>query len=147
MERYTDRNANGQAMLILKKAFECSEDDEKRWNVDVMRWNLGEKKIVTVTGDAVEKFAAYEEAEEKGRLLRLPCNVGDVVFKPVTRYYKGMQRIDEPHIFTLVVEKIQITSDGITFSTKSCDSFTLEDIGNTIFMTQEEAEEKLKEIC
>ena len=60
--------------------------------------------------------------------------------------YKGVQRIDGPYVLELVVKKIQITSDGMEFSTKSCDSFTLEDIGSTIFLAREEAEEKLKEM-
>lgn len=141
MEKFTERNTNGQAMLILKNAFKIN-----MWNVNISYPEGKTSGTYTITGDAVEKFAAFEEAEEKGRLLRLPCNVGDVVYKPVTRYYKGVQRIDGPYVLELVVKKIQITSDGMEFSTKSCDSFTLENIGSTIFLAREEAEEKLKEM-
>ena len=34
-----------------------------------------------LVGEAVEKLAAYEDAEEQGLLLKLPCKVGDVVDK------------------------------------------------------------------
>lgn len=31
-------------------------------------------------GEAIDKLAAYEDAEEQGLLLRLPCKVGDIVY-------------------------------------------------------------------
>lgn len=33
-----------------------------------------------VLGDAIDKLADYEDAEEQGLLLRLPCKVGDTVY-------------------------------------------------------------------
>lgn len=32
-------------------------------------------------GDAIDKLSAYEDAEEQGRLIILPCKVGDTVYK------------------------------------------------------------------
>ena len=29
--------------------------------------------------DIIEKLASYEEAEEQGLLLRLPCRLGDII--------------------------------------------------------------------
>lgn len=34
-----------------------------------------------VEGYAVDKLADYEDAEEQGLLLRLPCKIGDTVYK------------------------------------------------------------------
>ena len=36
---------------------------------------------VAYIGDILEKFAEYEDLEEQGLLLRLPCKVGDTVWE------------------------------------------------------------------
>lgn len=148
MERYTDRNANGQAMLVLRNAVECMGENVNRWNI-----NKRPCGTTTVMGDAVEKFAAYEEAEEKGRLFRLPCGIGDVVYEKGYMYSSSSQNHIEK-IFAFRITGIQIDSQKIIFTRKRIEpaygfgyNFSLEDIGKSIFLTQEEAEEKLKEIC
>lgn len=35
----------------------------------------------TKEADAIQKLAAYEDAEEDGRLIVLPCKVGDIVYE------------------------------------------------------------------
>lgn len=54
MERLTKRNSDGVACSA--KPFEIS------------------------TFDMVDKLAAYEDAEEQGRFVKLPCKVGDTFF-------------------------------------------------------------------
>ena len=107
-----------------------------------------------VSQEIVEKFAKYEEAEEKGLLWQFPCKIGDVLYKPVTGMYRGNRRIAEPCVEAVVVTKIQITSNEVVFSTKlndmnhwRGDDFGLEEIGETIFLTREEAEEKAEELA
>ena len=39
------------------------------------------KKEKVWTADCIEKLGKYEDAEEQGFLLRLPCKVGDTVYK------------------------------------------------------------------
>ena len=74
------------------------------------------------------RLAAYEDAEESGLLIRLPCKVGDVLYEP---YRDGIDCGDIHHV------NIDIESD--------IGSFEPSDIGKTVFLAREEAEAKLKE--
>lgn len=84
--------------------------------------------------DAVyRKLKAYEDAEEQGLLIRLPCKLGDTAYEitgATTRGYDWKY---------LTYEKAYIHGTVFDFS-------RLNDIGKTIFLTKEEAEEKLKEL-
>lgn len=83
----------------------------------------------------INKLAAYEDAEEQGWLLRLPCKVGDTVYVIVGK-----------NISKQKVQRATIGSEGkIEFCT-SKRGFSLFDIRKTVFLTCEEAEAKLKEI-
>lgn len=88
---------------------------------------------------AMEKLAAYEDAEEQGLLLRLPCKVGDTVYS-LDRFCGGY------------------SSDCPSRPCKDCPDYKLEiheekfklnniyDFDKTVFLTQEKAEAKLKEM-
>ena len=84
----------------------------------------------------------YEDAEEKGLLLRLPCKVGDVVYS-VTRDF----------ISKYTICNIEVYNEGFFFCWK-CEKgiyinvrgFTNYQIGKDVFLTQAEAEQKLKEM-
>ena len=77
----------------------------------------------------------YQSLEEQGRLIKLPCKVGDTVYVIVGE--------------KISVQKIQrATTDSemrIEFCTKRR-GFALFDIGKTVFLTKSEAEAKLKEL-
>ena len=77
----------------------------------------------------------YQSLEEHGRLIKLPCKVGDTVYVIVGE--------------KISVQKIQrATTDSemrIEFCTKRR-GFALFDIGKTVFLTKSEAEAKLKEL-
>ena len=83
----------------------------------------------------IEKLCKYEDLEEQGRLIKLPCKVGDTVYVIVGK--------------NISVQKIQIaTIDSemkIEFCTKRI-GFALFDISKTVFLTKAEAEAKLKEL-
>lgn len=84
-----------------------------------------------------DKLKEYEDLEEQGLLIRLPCKVGDTVWEVDTiELY-----CDEYHI-----TNINITEHGIVLE-NSCMGFgfNIEDIGKTIFLTKEEAERALEE--
>lgn len=93
---------------------------------------------------AFEKLATYEDLEEQGLLLRLPCKVGDTV------YY-----ISEGFIEPCTVETIFISDytdkDGncsymaeIHYDREDCPYVSTEiyftDIGKTVFLTRAEVE-------
>ena len=81
------------------------------------------------------KLKDYEDLDEQGRLIKLPCKVGDTVYVIVGE--------------KISVQKIQrATTDSemrIEFCTKRR-GFALFDIGKTVFLTKSEAEAKLKEL-
>ena len=82
-----------------------------------------------------ETLKKYEDLEEQGRLIKLPCKVGDTVYVIVGK--------------NISVQKIQrATIDSemkIEFCTKRR-GFALFNIGKTVFLTKSEAEAKLKEL-
>ena len=88
--------------------------------------------------------------EEQGLLLKLPCKVGDTVWdndygKPcpytVTGFSFGTGEgyIDEPVSLKEVVYYYSNYSGSIT------GSFAVSELGKSVFLTQAEAEKKLKE--
>lgn len=90
--------------------------------------------------DACKKLAEYEQLEEQGLLVRLPCKVGDTVYK-ITRFCSG-----------------GIRDCGYSYECSECPEYKpfieyiefkitiLKDIGKTVFLTREEAERKLEEM-
>ena len=99
----------------------------------------------------IEKLGKYEDAEEQGLLLRLPCKVGDVIWDndygvptayEITGYSFGESDgyIEYPASKTEIVFYYSNTSGSIT------GSFAVSEIGKTVFLTQAEAEQKLKEM-
>ena len=90
----------------------------------------------------VEKLAAYEDAEEQGLLLRVPLKIGDTVYS-VTRDFISeyticsIEKYNEGLFFNWRCEK------GIYINARG---FTNYQIGKDVFLTQAEAEEKLKEM-
>lgn len=92
--------------------------------------------------DVCEKLGEYEDLEEQGLLLKLPCKVGDTV------YAIGFN--NKPVVYESVVLSILITEKEIVFNVK-VDEFEINSqlkqsmFGKTVFLTQEEAEAKLNE--
>ena len=90
---------------------------------------------------AIERLADYENAEEQGLLLKLPCKIGDAVYA-VTRDF----------ISKYTIFNIEVYNEGLFFCWKcekgiyiNAKGFTNYQIGEDVFLTQEQAEEKLKE--
>lgn len=73
---------------------------------------------------AAEKLAEYEDLEEQGRLIKLPCKVGTDIY-----YILG------------IPNETPCTIDKCTFELSDINK-----IGKTLFLTREEAEVKLKEL-
>lgn len=93
---------------------------------------------------AMEKLADYEDLEEQGVLVILPCKVGDTV------YAIGFNN-NKPIIYESVVLSILITEKEIAFNVK-VDEFGINSklkqsmFDKTVFLTKSEAEAKLKEL-
>ena len=88
------------------------------------------------TFDMVDKLAAYEDAEEQGRLVVLPCKVGDVLFVTDQRTIHPACRKVESITWwngAIFIRAIDSRRGG----TYRCRG---EDFGKTVFLTREEAE-------
>lgn len=107
-------------------------------------------------GEAIDKLAAYETAEDDGRLVVLPCkNWLDIVFGEQELFYGiDMDYIENPIREITVHNEERFTwYDGWkTVVLQGVDEngldweFAPEEIGKTVFLTREEAEKVLKEM-
>lgn len=94
---------------------------------------------------AIEKLATYEDLEEQGLLVRLPCKVGEDVYKVNSYVGCDNDKCDDlyssVHCFNCKFEKEFYYIQKIKFNFDN-----LDDVGRTIFITKEEAEKKLEEM-
>ena len=103
-------------------------------------------------GKAIEKLADYEDAEEQGLLVRLPCKVGDTLWE--------LCLCDDGNykIFPMIVKTIseygtlrQVKKDKTIWNIYAESDYTymyksFADFGKTVFSIKEEAEKKLEEM-
>ena len=80
--------------------------------------------------DMLDKLAHYEDLEEAGRLIELPCAVGDTVYVIDGVRWKGYER------------KWKVYDKAYVREIK----FNLDMLGDSFYLTKEEAEAKLKEL-
>ena len=95
----------------------------------------------------VYHLAKFEDLEEQGLLVRLPCKVGDTVY----RVNAGVKQpiipmtVSEIHFLCYKNERaIRFDAIGKEDMGESC--YRLEDIGRIVFLDREEAEKKLEEM-
>ena len=131
MERLTERTADG--ILVkenhgengLRTFYQCfgEKPNDKYTNCDEGYC-------------AIEKLAAYEDAEEKGLLIRLPCKVGSNIYL-----------ITDDGIDVADCREIRVADEEMYIESNTfCYWISFDKIGKTVFLTEEEAEAKLKEM-
>lgn len=98
-----------------------------------------------LSGDAADKLAAYEDAEELGLLVRLPCNVGDKVYLlwPCGKHGKSVSEMVVTHIDIDLMPDIEFACHKEK-GTGSYWFFKPKDINKTVFLSRAEAEAALK---
>lgn len=102
------------------------------------------EKIATI----LKKLADYEDLEEQGRLIKLPCKVGDKIFLDFAGFGKDVDK------FTVKDFHLDCFKNGetILFCDYESNDRTLSgqidvmEFGKTVFLTKSEAEAKLKEL-
>ena len=86
-----------------------------------------------------DKLAAYEDAEEQGLLVRLPCKVGDTLF---------FAQVGREEPFSMRVQGMSISASGndviLHFGGFPITNAWGSEVGKTLFLTREEAETALK---
>lgn len=83
------------------------------------------------------KLGEYEDLEEQGRLIKLPCKVGDTV------YYinPNENTVNELVVYSFAIRPLQHFACDYMGARLNFNQF-----GKTVFLTKEEAEKKLKEM-
>ena len=77
-------------------------------------------------------------AEKDGRLVILPCKVGDTIYRcgdPIKKIYEWQ------------IAYVEVYEDETVFVDDSDNTFMEADIGKTVFLAREEAEKALEEVC
>ena len=136
MERLTDKNADGN--YFYRKCFEKCD-------------GLGASRKCDnceITTSICEKLGKYEDLEEQGRLIKLPCEVGDIIYRvnagakePVIK-----MRVLQVNYKQLHKDRIIIRIDAMNDNDMGESCYLLEDFGKNVFITKSEAEAKLKEL-
>ena len=112
---------------LTKKGSNFTTDFIKR---DIDSWSIAQ---------CLKKLQEYEDAEEQGLLLRLPCKIGTTVYN-TTWWDDVTEKVKvDGKIFYRTVRKHKVSKS--TFSL-----LDVKDFGKTVFLTQTEAEQKLKEM-
>ena len=89
--------------------------------------------------DIIDKLADYEDLEEQGLLLRLPCPIDTTVYD-ITWWDDVQEKVKvDGKTFYRTVHKHKVSKS--TFSL-----LDIYDFGKTVFLTQAEANHKLKEM-
>ena len=106
------------------------------------------------SGDWVERLAAYEETglepeelaqaqkKKKGRLVVLPCDVGDKLYDVTLGEVREKIVISLSMLLSKSVNHLVIHAENFR---NAVTSYELQDIGKTVFLTREAAEAALKE--
>ena len=108
---------------------------------------MGNSSVADI-GDILGKLAEYEDLEEQGLLLRLPCKVGDTI------YVNGILGVGEAEEYkvisvdyhsNLAMGRSEFYVESLLVSDpKNSIGFYDKEIGRTVFLTKAEAEQKLK---
>lgn len=83
-------------------------------------------------GSPIDRLAEYEDLEEQGKLLKLPCVPGGAV------WIIENEKISKCGVSTVTVQDGRVSFCNAVYI---CD---LSDFGKTVFLTKEEAEAALK---
>lgn len=115
MERLTERKRNFNGTAISKKSMIDRE---------------GYPTVSDYASKVLTKLADYEDAEEQGLLLRLPCKVGSNIY-----------RITDDGVDVAVCREIRVADEEMYIeSVTLCDWISFDEIGKTVFLTEAEAE-------
>lgn len=126
MERLTRRSKNGTAIYNTP-------------NGDPVKWENNRYEVL-------QKLAEYEDLEEQGKLLKLPCAVGDTVYE-VQDLRKRIQPYTIIAVHASKCENLygwELKDGKGVYS--NVNGFSEYALGKSVFLTREEAEAALKEL-
>lgn len=84
----------------------------------------------------IEQLAEYQRLEKQGLLLKLPCKVGDKIYV-----------IEDGYMYDFKIDNIDVRKEnGEYIFCLAFMDFKANDFGKIVFLSEEEAEAKLKEM-
>ena len=111
------------------------------------------KKVddVGLTTRILQELKEYRDLEEQGLLLKLPCKIGTTVYVIDTIYECDNDYMDCIMEFPDMYQcergfKCEYEHEKLVVRPESFDFKMLDNFNKTVFLTKEEAEEKLKEL-
>lgn len=104
-------------------------------------WNAMISALNSI-GGGYERLRQLAEADKAGRLMVLPCKVGDAVYEVTSRKTISEYRVKaiRVELFCTVIE----WDIAAGFVDKSIFGVPVDEIGKTVFLTREEAEAALR---
>lgn len=151
MERLTKRDTDGQAMMDCEKCeadwtgkhgkpmADCTALYCRNRLLDrLAEYEDTEETLRQLCRNCdLERLEKLAEADKDGRLVVLPCKVGDVVFG----IHNGQT------ILPMVAKWIETNTDGwciaVQYTPMAPNFYQFSDFGKTVFLTREEAENAL----
>ena len=161
--RYRDYDLDIDARELTRKLLKdhadgddsfTDDEDFDEWMMDYLQHGMDSMegllalfyRNLWAMADLRERLVEYEDLEEQGKLLKLPCAVGDMVYE-VQELRKRIQA------YTIIA--IHISNCGNLYGWELKDGkgvysnvngFSEYAVGKTVFLTKEEAEAALKEM-
>ncbi|EOS47176.1 hypothetical protein C810_01492 [Lachnospiraceae bacterium A2] len=140
LTKYSNDLIRNKAVNILRKL-----DSENGLNGDELAIISSFCFIERMENKELKK---YEDLEEQGKLLKLPCAVGDTVYYADNEYYFTVLpvKVDEISIMesNAILYKCLLFDGNGDVETQF--DFDKDDFGKTVFLTRQEAEDKLAEM-
>lgn len=119
--------------------------------VDCKEWNGNRTHCANICSKpyaAWDGFNKYMELEEQGLLVRLPCKVGDTIFR-INKYAKEpiiSMKVLQIRFGELYIGNSFLRIDAINDEDMGEFCYFKDDIGKTVFLTKSEAEATLAEM-
>lgn len=97
----------------------------------------------------IKRLAEYEDLEEQGKLIKLPCKIGDKIFVIPSKANLGLNIVngheENNRIYEQIVNRIEIYKSGYLLSTCNGMSCVVEEFyKETWFLSKKEAQAALK---
>lgn len=117
MERLTSRDSKGNLCLCNKEVYDNNQD----------------------IYNAIAVLEECEDLEEQGLMLKLPCKVGDTVYRIIKEFHTRINKIISGKVYRIALTDIEMQIFIDKWQSKGI-------YGKTVFLTQAEAEEALRKM-
>lgn len=154
--RYRDYNLDIDSRKLVKSLikdmcndnlYDMSDEDFDEYMAEMLSVEMDSQigllalfyRNLWAMADLRERLKYYEDLEEQGRLLKLPCKIGTEVYN--TTWWDDVQEkvVVKGKPYYRTVHKYKVTKSTFSY-------FDIKEFGKTVFLTKEEAEAKLKEL-